>query len=657
MNRCLPAASPDPPSSPDASSVPFLIGRLTRGVGGFTTVVAIALAIGWGGFGFGSKSADANERPNIVWIMSEDNSKHYLRHFDPDGAPAPNIEALAGRGITFDRAFSNSPVCSVARSTLISCCYAPRVGIQYHRRSKLANLSGEIQMFPAYLRDAGYYTTNHRKEDYNLVKSPDPWDDSSGRASWKNRPEPDMPFFHVETHTDSHESRLHFSAEEMRQPTETAPDSVRLQPYYPDTPTFRYTRARYHDRIGIIDRIVGKTVEDLRAAGKLDETFIFYFGDHGGVLPGSKGYAGEAGLHVPLVVYVPPKFAHLVDRPLGSRTDGFVEFVDFGATALRLAGVEVPVGIDGRPFLGPGVDRQAVDARDETVGYADRFDEKYDLVRTLRQGKWKYARNFEAFLPDGLQNNYRYKMLAFAQWRRMFEAGKLNDVQSQFFRAKPVETLYDLEADPHETKNLAGDPRHAERLERMRGRLTQRLKGWPDLSFFPEAVLVERALDDPIGFGKRQAERIGKLIDTANLALLPADEAIEPIRRALGDDDPWVRYWAVIASTCRRDPPTTLRSAVERLADDEEPLVSARVAEFVALRGEGSRIEPRELLYDSIARATRETEALQMLNTAVLFDDFTDGRFEIDVARIRFGFEPKPNSEVTRRTDYFSDRH
>ncbi len=601
-----------------------------------------------------AQRSGATERPNIVWIMSEDNSKHYLRHFDPDGAPAPNIEALADGGITFDRAFSNSPVCSVARTTLITACYAPRIGTQFHRRNKLATLSGGLKMFPAYLREAGYYTTNNRKEDYNAVKSPDPWDESSGMASWKNRPAPDTPFFHVQTHTDSHESRLHFDAEAMREPTETDPAEVRLQPYYPDTTTFRYTRARYHDRMTIIDRLVGETVQDLQEAGKFDETFIFYFGDHGGVLPGSKGYTNEAGLHVPLVVHVPAKFQHLVDRPLGSRSDGFVEFTDFGATVLQLAGVPVPQEIDGRPFLGPEIEAAEVDARDETVGFADRFDEKYDLVRTLRKGQWKYARNFEAFLPDGLQNNYRYRMLAFAQWRELYQAGELNEIQSQFFQPKPVEALYDLEADPHETRNLAGDPEHAQRLADMRKRLHERLKNWPDLSFLPEAVLVEQAMDDPVGFGESQAERIANLIDTANLALLPFEQAAEPLQQALQDDDPWVRYWAVIACSCFGEQAEPIRPAVERLSEDPQPLVAARVAEFLAILGRDTDAEtdPRPLLYESISRAESEVEALEMLNTAVFLHDFTDGNYPIDVDQIRFGFEPRRQSELLRRTDY-----
>ena len=599
--------------------------------------------------------AAGSDRPNIVWIMSEDNSKHYLRHFDNDGAPTPHIEALAQHGITFDRAFSNSPVCSVARTTLITSCYAPRVGTQFHRRSEFANLTGTLKMFPAYLREAGYYTTNNRKEDYNAVKSPDPWDDSSGTASWKNRPDDSTPFFHVETHANSHESSLHFDVHAMQKPTDTDPSSVSLQPYFPDTATFRYTRARYHDRIGVIDGIVGDVVQDLSEAGVLEDTFVFYFGDHGGVLPRSKGYAYESGLHVPLVVRMPQRFRHLVDRSLGSRTGGFVGFVDFGPTVLNLAGVEPPSGIDGRAFLGPGVDSAEVDRRREAIGYADRFDEKYELVRTLRQGRWKYIRNFEAFLPDALQNNYRYRMLAYQQWREMYRAGELDSIQRQFFEPKPAELLFDLESDPHEVRNLSGDPQHRERLIAMRKQLTRRLKRWPDLSFIPEGVLVrDDAFDHPVAYGRSHADRIGRLVDTANLALLPAEDALPRLRESLPADDPWIRYWAAIACSCLGDDVAELRRQISELLDDPEPLVAARAAECMAVLGRaGVDVDdPRDVLYGAIRRAENEPAALQMLNTAVYMHDHTGGRYPIETDRIRFGFEPRRRSELLRRTEY-----
>lgn len=600
-----------------------------------------------------SVSGRAADRPNVVWIMSEDNSAHYLKHFDPDGAPAPHIEAMASHGVTFERAFSNAPVCSVARTTLITACYAPRIGTQFHRRNVMAPMPDGLKMFPAYLRAAGYYTTNNRKEDYNATKSDDVWDASSPKAHWKNRPDDSTAFFHVQTYGQSHESSLHFPAKAMNEAPTTDPKSVKLQPYFPDTPTFRFTRARYHDRMGEIDRLVGDVIEELEDAGLLEDTFVFYFGDHGGVLPRSKGYAYESGLHVPLVVRVPENFRDLAGREMGSRTKGFVEFVDFGPTVLELAGVEQPEGIDGRPFLGETVDPEKVDRRDEAFGYADRFDEKYDLVRTLRVGDFKYIRNFEPFLPDALQNNYRYRMLAYEEWRTLYHDGKLNETQRQFFEPKPAEALFDLASDPHEVVNLAEQPEHRERLLKMRRRLNERLAQMPDLSFLTEAVVVSEAIVNPVAFGQRNQAQILRLIEAANLALLPLDEATPAIMEALNDEDPWVRYWAVVAATSHAGKVPSLTARVRELLMDIEPLVVTRACEYMTLATDE---DIRGYLYRSFQRVTNEPEALRVLNTAVFLHDFHPEKIKVNVDEIQFIFEYGPKSEIERRLEYLKSR-
>ena len=599
-------------------------------------------------------AADPPQRPNIVWIMSEDNSADYLRHFDPAGAPTPNIEAMAAHGVTFNHAFSNAPVCSVARTTLISGCYAPRIGTQFHRKHTPMPMPEGLQMFPAYLREAGYYTTNNSKEDYNAIQGPGVWDDSSRKASWKNRPDQAMPFFHVQTFTDSHESRLHFNKQQMKEATQTDPESVELQAYFPDTPLFRYTRARYHDRIMKIDELVGGMIDELRQEGQLENTFVFYFGDHGGVLPRSKGYTYESGLHVPLVIRVPENFKSLAGRPLGSRTDGFVEFVDFGPTVLSLAGLEQPEGVDGRPFLGLDADPDKVDTRDEAFGYADRFDEKYELVRTLRIGNWKYVRNFEPFYPDGLQNNYRYKCLAFQQWRELFEQGKLEGAALQFFQPKAPEALYDLENDPDEVNNLAADPTNANRLAQMRAQLDDRLKSMPDLSFVTEAVMVDAAVENPTAFGQSHSGQIGTYIDTVNLALLPLNEALPQLQYALDpeqEDDPWVRYWALVACSTLGEDVKSLQPQIERLMLDVEPLVVMRAVEYLTLYTD---VDTKRHLDRSISRATNEPEALRMLNTIVLLRDFHD--YSIDPDSLQFIIPVSKNSQLTRRLDYLKGR-
>jgi uncharacterized sulfatase len=588
--------------------------------------------------------ATAAERPNVVWILSEDNSIHWLRLYGYEHGVAPNIEQLAADGIAFEHAFSNAPVCSVARTTLMSGILAPRVGFQYHRKSVLANLPPGASLFPALLKQAGYYTTNNAKKDYNVVEG-DVWNESSNKATWRNRQSKDTPFFHMQTFADSHEGRLHFPRSLMEtEKTTTDPAAVEIAPYHPDTPTFRYTYARYFDRIRIIDEKVGQVVKQLKDDGLLEDTFIFYFGDHGGVLPRGKGYAYESGLHVPLVVRVPENWRHLTDRKPGSRANGFVSFIDFGPTVLNLAGVKAPKTMDGRAFLGKGIATQEVEGRDESFGYADRFDEKYDFVRTIRKGRYRYVRNYQPFNPDGLQNNYRYRMLAYQEWRQLYDAGKLNAEQRQFFEARPAEQLFDVEADPHEVHNLAGDPKHSETLAMMRTRLRQIVKSLPDLSLYPEPDMVERALDDGAAFGQKHQAEIAALVDLIDHQLSPYDTARKQIRSALKSDSPWQRYWGLVLCSSFGKAAAEFAPQVKALQNDPELLVRVRAAEFLGITKLG---DPQSALMSVLNESTSHVETLLTFNTVVLLRDHHGQKFDIkpDDVNSRGG-------EVSRRLEY-----
>jgi len=573
--------------------------------------------------------APAADHPNVVWILSEDNSKHYLELFDEDGTETPNIRALAEDGVTFTRAFSNNPVCSVARTTLATGCYAPRIGTQFHRKSKLAQLPDGLKLFPAYLREAGYYTTNNRKKDYNCVETPGTWDESSGKATWRNRPDDSQPFFHMESHAQSHESSLHFGEAALEnEPTDHDPTDVSLPPYFPDTELFRYTRARYLDNIRTIDGIVGKTVAKLEEDGLLEDTFIFYFGDHGGVLPRSKGYIYESGLHVPLVVRVPENWKHLVDFERGAETDGFVSFIDFAPTVLELAGLDAPGQMDGRAFLGEEVSQGDVAERDTAFGHTDRFDEKYGMSRSLRIGDWKYIREYQPYYPDALHNNYRYFMLAYRQWRDLYDAGKLGSDQRLFFEPKPTERLFHLAHDPHEVNDLADEEEHRDRLVSMRRELDTLLREEVvDLSFFPENVLYDEAMDDPVAFGRANRERLGRLMDTANLMVRPTTEAIPVLREALRADDPLVRYWAATACAAFGERAVELSREAKRLLRDDDPMVRIRAAEFLGLIG---KIDPREPLIEVINGADHPVEQLIAFNAVALFHAHLDLTYPFD---------------------------
>jgi len=556
--------------------------------------------------------------PNIVWLTTEDNSACWYRLYNPDhGAPMPNIERLAKSGLVFNNAYSCAPVCSAARSTIISGCYGPRTGAHYHRRQQRVKLPDGLKPFPAYLREAGYYTTNNHKTDYNYaLDMKAAWDNSSSKASYRNRA-PGQPFFHVQNYGTTHEGKL-FADLPADQLT-VQPADVKVFPYHPDTPTFRKKYAQYLTLHTTIDEQMGHMIAALEKDGLLDDTFIFHYGDHGGVLPGSKGYAHNDGQQVAMVVHVPKNWRHLAPAEPGTRVDGIVEFVDLGPTVLSLAGLEVPAEMDGTPFLGKSVSREDLDRRDTAFGYADRFDEKYDMVRFLRKSNYTYWRSYQPFNYDGLHSFYRYKQPAFCEWRDLAQAGTLNQAKQQFYQARPPEMLFDLAKDPHEVHNLADDPAYQEVLLDLRQTLQQQVRSLPDLSFFPESVFLRESDKNGATFGQTHKALIARLITIADLQLLPFPQAKQQLREALGADEALERYWALITCSSFGKSAAAFAETIKTLAaSDPDRLVRVRAAEFLGLTG---LADPMPAIFAALNDCDDPVAVNLILNSVVLLRD------------------------------------
>ena len=590
--------------------------------------------------------------PNIVWITSEDNSVHYLNLYNENGIETPNIAKLAEHGALFDHAFSNAPVCSVARSTLITGCYAPRMLANFHRKIALAPMPEGLQMFPSYLRQAGYYTTNNSKEDYNLIKSNHVWDESSKSATWRNRKE-GQPFFHVQNIMVSHEYNLHFTEKDMMtKPTKTKGDSTMVLPVHPQTEVFRYTNALYRDKIQAMDSIVGDIVDQLAEDGLLENTFIFYFGDHGGVLPGSKGYVYETGLQIPLVLRIPDQYKERTGLTMGGSVDEFVSFVDFGPTVLDLAGIQVPKTMDGEPFLNQSGTGQRAEENDETYSYADRFDEKYDMVRAVRKGDFKYIRNYQPFNFDGLMNNYRYIQLAYQEWKELFDKGELNEVQAAFFNPRAPEALYDLASDPFETNNLADEPEFEAKLTEMRQKLGDWMTGMPDLSFYPEFYLLENALENPVMFGQQNKTALEGYRNLADMSLQPFESVNTKLIDKLDSDDPWERYWALIVCSSFREEALEFREPIREMAQSDSEMINrVRAAEYL---GMVKVQDPVEVMTQSLYASRKPAESLLILNCITLMQDGYGYQFSLDTSKVNG--KVADDDEVNRRLEYLTGR-
>ena len=588
-------------------------------------------------------SAAQNTRPNFVFMMTEDVAPQFVGLYNEGkGAQLPNVESLASEGIVFNNAYSNAPVSSAARSTLITGCYGPRLGISFHRKLEMVPMPEAQHMFPAYLRQAGYFTANAAKTDYNCFTDSTAWNVIRGKmGEWRKRPDKSQPFLFVRTNAISHESCLHFSNKRMAEKkTFHAPESANILPMHPNTELFRYTYATFYDNIRKVDEELGKMVAMLREDGELDNTFIFYFGDNGGSLPGSKGYTSEVGLRVPLVVYVPKNFRDKLPIPIRSRVDGFVSFMDLGPTLLHLAGVDVPKGMDGTPFMGEDISLEKVNQRDEVYGYGDRFDELYAFNRTVRKGNFKYSRNFTPYHPKSLYALYRYKQLAFREWREMYEAGKLNEVQSRFFEPQGAEELYDLSQDPNETRNLAQLPEYQKELKKLRKLLFNHMEEMNDLGIFPEYVWMTEGKQGPVAYGNHSHKRLIQALETANLQLVNFKEGEKQAIKALNSTDPVQRYWALTACIHWGKEASALTQQIRTLAEKEtEPFVRARALVFLTQIGAISN--PVNDLKTTLTTSRYTAESLNILNDmAYLKEMHPDLTWNMQASEVPYPCEP-----------------
>ena len=441
-----------------------------------------------------ASSLHAADHPNIVWLSTEDMSPN-LGCYGDKQAHTPHIDEFAAEGIRYANAFVPCPVCATCRSSIITGVYSAALGT-HHMRSKV-KIPAEIRCFPEYLRGVGYYCTNNEKQDYNFNTPPGSWDESSHQATWQNRPTEETPFFAVFNFTGTHESSIRGDEPKYSQTiAKLAPDhlqdpaKLKLPPYYPDTPKVRAHWARAYNVVSALDLWIAERLAELDAAGVADDTIVFFWSDHGAGIPRHKRWLYDTGTHVPLIVYVPEKWRHLVPCTPGEVRDQLVSLVDLGPTVLNLAGVKIPVYMQGQPFLGPNLPAP----RQYVYGTRDRMDESYDMVRAVRDGRYKYIRNYMPQRPYAQSQSYGDNSDVMREWRRLAAAGELNAEQALFMSArKPAEELYNLEADPYELRNLAADPTCAATREKMSNELDAWMLSIRDLGVVPEAML-ERAV-------------------------------------------------------------------------------------------------------------------------------------------------------------------
>ena len=501
-----------------------------------------------------SSPAHAAELPNVLWITCEDTGPE-LGCYGDTYAKTPNLDALAKRSLRYLTAWSNAPVCAPARTTIITGVYPTCLGAE-HMRSEV-RMPEFMKMYPQLLRERGYYCTNNSKEDYNVTKPGPVWDDSSGKAHWKNRPA-GQPFFAIFNLTISHESQIRTRPHTLEHDPAQAP----LPAYHPDTPEVRHDWAQYYDKVTAMDAQAGQRLQELADAGLADDTIIFFYGDHGSGMPRSKRWPYDSGLHVPLIVHVPDKFRELApkDYQPGGATDRLVAFVDLAPTLLSLAGVKPPEWMQGHAFLG----RYEAPPQKHLFGFRGRMDERYDMVRSVRNQRYIYIRNYMPHLIYGQYIGYMFQTPTTQVWKALYDQGKLRPPQTYFWEPKPAEELYDLQSDPDEVRNLVGSAEHQAVLNELRQAHREHVLGVRDVGFLSEAEMHRRADDTSIyEFGHdRQRYPLEKILDMAARATSREPAAEGELRAGLKGADSGVRYWAAQGLLIRG------RSAVEAARED-----------------------------------------------------------------------------------------
>lgn len=432
------------------------------------------------------------EKPNIIWITCEDISP-YISAFGDELVNTPNIDALAADGVKYSSTYTVAGVCAPSRAGIITGMHPMSIGAQ-HMRTRAASpkyqtegipnydvvLPPEVKAFPEYLRKAGYYTSNNMKEDYQFEEPVTVWDESSSAASYKHRDE-GQPFFSVFNFFITHESQI------MKYPEEFSvqPDEVesKIPGFYEDSPTVRKDIANLLTHVEWMDNQVGDLIAQLKEEGLYENSYIFFFSDHGGNLPWTKREVLERGTHIPLVVKLPKS------EKAGTEVNDLISSVDFAPSVLSVAGIKPPEYLQGKAFLG---EHTTTDTRKYVYAARDRADAFYDRVRAVRDDNFRYIYNYHPEKPRYQDLGYRKGIPSMREILEKRDNGEIKNPQLQkwFESPKAVEELYNVTEDPDELHNLAEDPEYQDKLVELRRAFLNWTSRVGDLSYMSEPEMV-----------------------------------------------------------------------------------------------------------------------------------------------------------------------
>ena len=563
----------------------------------------------------------ANLQPNILWITCEDLSP-ILGCYGDRVANTPNIDLFAQNAVRFTNAYASAPICTPARSSLITGVYASSMGT-HHLRGVVPK-SDKIKCFTEFLRERGYYCTNNVKEDYNFITPEEAWDESSDSAHWRNR-KPEQPFFSVFNFMVTHQSQTRYGIEKLNEINSTLdekdrinPDDVEIPPYYPDTPIVRNNIASLYTQVHIMDKKFQEIINQLEEDGLRENTIIFFYSDHGTGLPRGKGYLHDTGIKVPLIIEFPEKYKHYSPAKAGAFSDELVNFIDFPPTVLSLTGIDPPKYMQGNPFLG----QYRKNSNDYVISIRDRRDEVLMFSRSIRTDKYHYIRNFLPHRPRMQRNFYSEITPIRQELRRLDNLGLLQSNEDWLMEdSVPVDELYDTETDPHELNNLAQEAEHLEIMELLKRNLFSWMVETKDLGLVPEYEMIEKSKDgapyDTFS-GNFDPKPILDLVDKIGRG----KQHIDSFNFALQSSNPVYRYWGATGLAALGQNAVESKELLQSTLNDPVPYVRFAASEAICNIGyprKGVEILSKGLDSESVVNQLHASQILMAVGKNAAF--------------------------------------
>lgn len=430
---------------------------------------------------------NAQNRPNVLWLDLEDISPIMAAYGDST-VKTPNIDRLCNEGITFTNAYATVGVCAPSRASIITGMFPTAIGAQHMRvepKSKFVDIPKyevvpppAVRCFTDILRENGIYTICSNKTDYQFSASPFSWDefaknDETDRYIF-NMPKP---FFKQINFWETHESQI-WGWCRQNVPLKVDTSKVKIPPYLLQTPAMKLDIATEYNNLLFVDAKIGRIISELEKNSLLNNTIIILSGDHGTGLPRAKRTVYESGVKVPLIVRFPDK------RMAKTYNNDLVYLMDLGATILSFYNIPTPNYMHGHDIIGkfkPQVPRKYA------FFSADRFDDQYDLIRAVTNGRYKYIRNYQPQKKQFMDIGFRKEMQGVKELYYFDSLGLLTPAQATVMRKfKPTEELFDLQNDPYELTNLANHPEMAAVISELRGALDEWLRNTRDWGFTNE---------------------------------------------------------------------------------------------------------------------------------------------------------------------------